>query len=286
MRYVRGTAWPISKSLPYMHGRPEHNYNSVDPTAAATYHVLLYVDQLIELFLALDRVGVVGVKIVDGVFALDAYVLGQLVGTGYAQLQTLGYFVCQLVEHVHGPVGCGQAQTTHFRQLHNIAGSPPPPSSSLWSSSPPPVVTLTAVCGGGGRSPPETEEARRSLWPVIVDCTVRVYTQSFRRRCLSNSSSSNGNSKNNSNTEIRAETRRDCLRDGRTNGRATELITATPVCWYRRRRPKVGPRSPFAGRPPRHSPVTRVFFFHGLVLSPPDDRFFETHRPRFYATPP
>lgn len=69
------------------------NYNSVDPVAAA-YHVLLYVDQLIELFLALDRVGVVGVKIVDGVFAFDAHVLGQLVGTGYVQLQTLGDFVC------------------------------------------------------------------------------------------------------------------------------------------------------------------------------------------------
>jgi len=47
---------------------------------------VLDVSQLIELFLALDRVGVVRVELVDGVFALDAHVLGQLVSAGYVDM--------------------------------------------------------------------------------------------------------------------------------------------------------------------------------------------------------
>jgi len=79
---------------------------------------VLDVRQLIELFLALDRVGIIGVEIVDGVFALDAHVFGQLVGPGYVDLQTLGYLVGQFVENVDGPIDRGQAQPAHFGQLH------------------------------------------------------------------------------------------------------------------------------------------------------------------------
>lgn len=82
------------------------------------YHVVLDVRQLIELFLALDRVGVVRVELVDGVFALDAHVFGQLVGPGYVDLQALGYLVGQFVENVDGPLDRGQAQPAHFGQLH------------------------------------------------------------------------------------------------------------------------------------------------------------------------
>lgn len=76
------------------------------------------VRQLIELFLALDRVGVVCIELVDGVFALDAHVFGQLVGPGYVDLQALGYLVGQFVKNADGPVDRGQAQPAHFGQLH------------------------------------------------------------------------------------------------------------------------------------------------------------------------
>jgi len=79
---------------------------------------VLDVCQLIELFLALDRVGVVRVELVDGVFALDAHVFGQLVGPGYVDLQALGYLVGQFVENADGPLDRGQAQPAHFGQLH------------------------------------------------------------------------------------------------------------------------------------------------------------------------
>lgn len=85
---------------------------------AAAYHVLLDVDQLIELFLAFDGVDVVSVKFVDGVFALDAYVLGQLVGARDADLHALGDLVGQFVEHADGPVGRGQTQPANFGQFH------------------------------------------------------------------------------------------------------------------------------------------------------------------------
>lgn len=85
---------------------------------ASAYHVVLDVRQLIELFLALNRVGVIRVELVDGVFALDAHVFGQLVGPGYVDLQTLGYLVGQFIENVDGPVDRGQAQPAHFGQLH------------------------------------------------------------------------------------------------------------------------------------------------------------------------
>lgn len=90
---------------------------------------MLDVGQLIELFLAFDGVGVVRVELVDGVFALDAHVLGQLVGAGYVDVQTLGYLVGQFVENADGPVDRGQAQPAHFGQLHVV------------------VVTTTAAAG-------------------------------------------------------------------------------------------------------------------------------------------
>jgi len=79
---------------------------------------VLDVRQLIELFLAQDRVGVVSVELVDGVFALDAHVFGQLVGPGYVDLQALGYLVGQFVENADGPLDRGQAQPAHFGELH------------------------------------------------------------------------------------------------------------------------------------------------------------------------
>jgi len=79
---------------------------------------VLDVRQLIELFLALDCVGVVRVELVDGVFALDAHVFGQLVGPGYVDLQALGYLVGEFVKNADGPVDRGQAQPAHFGQLH------------------------------------------------------------------------------------------------------------------------------------------------------------------------
>lgn len=41
-----------------------------------------------------------------------------MVGAGYADLQTLRYFVSQFVEHADGPVGHGQTQPAHFRQFN------------------------------------------------------------------------------------------------------------------------------------------------------------------------
>jgi len=90
---------------------------------------VLDVGQLIELFLAFDGVGVVRVELVDGVFALDAHVLGQLVSAGYVDVQTLGYLVGQFVENADGPVDRGQTQPAHFGQLHVV------------------VVTTTAAAG-------------------------------------------------------------------------------------------------------------------------------------------
>jgi len=80
---------------------------------------VLDVGQLFEeLFLALDHVGVVRVVIVDGVFALDAHVFGQLVGPGYVDPHGLGYLLGQFVENADGPVDRGQAQPAHFGGLH------------------------------------------------------------------------------------------------------------------------------------------------------------------------
>lgn len=80
---------------------------------------MLDVGQLFEeLFLALDHVGVVRVVIVDGVFALDAHVFGQLVGPGYVDPHGFGYLVGEFVENADGPVDRGQAQPAHFGGLH------------------------------------------------------------------------------------------------------------------------------------------------------------------------
>lgn len=79
---------------------------------------MLDVGQLIELLLALDRIGVVIVEFVDGVPALGAHVFGQLVGAAYLDLQALCDLVGQFVEHADRPVDRGQAQPAHFGQLH------------------------------------------------------------------------------------------------------------------------------------------------------------------------
>jgi len=76
--------------------------------------------QLIELFLTFDRVDVVRVKSIDGVFAFDANVFGQMVGAGNANLQALGDFAGQFVEHADGPISYGQTQPAHFRQFHIV----------------------------------------------------------------------------------------------------------------------------------------------------------------------
>lgn len=118
---------------------------------------MLDVGQLIELFLAFDGVGVVRVELVDGVFALNAHVLGQLVSAGYVDVQTLGYLVGQFVENAEGPVDRGQAQPAHFGQLHVV------------------VVTTTAAAAAAGHIDIDRHRrGRGQQQSVVVSASGRV----------------------------------------------------------------------------------------------------------------
>lgn len=117
---------------------------------------MLDVGQLIELFLAFDGVGVVRVELVDGVFALDAHVLGQLVSAGYVDVQTLGYLVGESVENADGPVDRGQAQPAHFGQLHVV------------------VVVVTTTAAAGHIDIDRHRRGRGQQQSVVVSASGRV----------------------------------------------------------------------------------------------------------------
>lgn len=151
-----------------------------------SYHVLLLaVDQLTELFLTFDRVGVVRVKLVDGVLAFNAHVLGQLVGAGDADLQALGDLAGQLVEHADRPVGYGHAQPAHFRQVH-VGGVT---LTLTGSGANGPAITdgqRQRATGGGGtvNSSGGCRGRRQSCWPIRISrAPWYFYPVSGRLRC-------------------------------------------------------------------------------------------------------